>query len=108
MAPVLGERPRLVVHLAAWTLIGVIVTLLLHPLLNVPWLAAAVFAVPLSLAAAPASLSGFYLSRALPLTPSAAVRVGGTVMSAALVTAAMWAALGHLWWLTLNRSGVAA
>lgn len=107
MPPVLGERPRLLVHLAAWLLIGVIVTSLLHPLLNLPWLAAAAFAVPLSLAAAPASLSGFYLSRALPLTPATALRVAGTVMSAALVTAGVWAALGHLWWLALNRSGAA-
>lgn len=106
MPPVLGERPRLLVHLLAWTLVGAIVTALLHPLLGAPWLAAAVFAFPLSLAAAPASLSGFYLSRALPLTPSTAVRVAMTAASAALVTAAVWAALGHLWWLALNNIGV--
>jgi signal transduction histidine kinase len=108
MPPVLGERPRLIVHLAAWALVGVIVTSLLHPLLNVPWFAAAVFALPLSLAAAPASLSGFYLSRALPLTPATALRVALTVFSAALVTGGVWAALGHLWWLALNRTGVSA
>lgn len=106
MPPVLGERPRLLVHLAAWSVVGVIVTALLHALLGVPWIAAAAFAVPLSLVAAPASLSGFYLSRALPLTPATALRVGTTAVSAALVTAAVWAALGHLWWLVLNGSGM--
>lgn len=107
MPPVLGERPRLLVHLGAWSLIGAMVSALMHLLFDVPWVAAIVFSVPLSLVAAPASLSGFYLSRALPLTPTTAVQVAGTVISAALVTAAVWAALGHLWWLGLDRSGVA-
>lgn len=107
MPPVLGERPRLLVHLLAWSLVGVILTALLHPLLGAPWIAAAVFSLPLALAAAPASLSGFYLSRALPLTPESALRVGATTVSAALVTAGVWAALGHLWWLALNASRVA-
>lgn len=108
MPPVLGGRPRLLVHLAAWTIVGVIVTSLVHPLLGVPWIAAAVFAIPLSLVAAPASLSGFYLSRALPLTPETAMRVAATALSAALVTAGLWAALGHLWWFALDRTGVQA
>lgn len=94
------------VHLTAWSVVGAIVAALSHALLGAPWLAAVVFALPLSLVAAPASMSGFYLSRALPLTPQTAVRVGGTAASAALVTAAVWAALGHLWWLGLNRTGV--
>lgn len=108
MPPVLGGRPRLLVHLGAWSLIGAILATLLHALLGVPWIAASVYALPLSLAAAPASLSGFYLSRALPLTPQSAVRVAATAISASLVTAAVWAALGHLWWLLLDASGVSA
>lgn len=104
MPPVLGERPRLLVHLLAWSLVGVIVTLLLHALFDVPWPAALAFAMPLALVAAPASLSGFYLSRALPLTPSTALRVAVTVGSGALVTAGVWAALGHVWWIALDRS----
>ncbi len=108
MSEVLGARPRLLVHLLAWALVGGIVTVLLHAMVGAPWEAAVVFAVPLSLAAAPASLSGFYLSRALPLAPETAVRVSGTVVSAALVTAGVWAALGHLWWRALDLSGVPA
>jgi len=107
MPAVLGTRPRLLAHLLGWSIVGAIVATLLHALFAVPWLAAFAFAVPLSLTAAPASMSGFYLSRALPLTPTTALRVGGTAVSAALVTAALWAALGHLWWLTLDRTGIA-
>jgi len=108
MSEALGARPRLLVHLLAWTLVGGVVTVLLHAMVGAPWPAAAAFAIPLSLAAAPASMSGFYLTRALPLTPETAVRVAGTVVSAALVTSGAWAAVGHVWWLALNRSGVAA
>ncbi len=85
---------------------GVILTLLVHPLLGTPWQPAVAFALPLALVAAPASMSGFYLARALPMTPESAVRVAGTAVSAALVTAALWAALGHLWWIGLGRLGL--
>lgn len=108
MPPVLGGRPRLLVHLLAWLMVGSIVMTLLHALVGVPWAAAAAFSLPLALTAAPASMSGFYLSRALPLTPSTALRVGATAVSAALVTATLWAALGHGWWLMLNMIDVRA
>lgn len=106
MADVLEGRPRLLVHLAAWLLVGLLVTLLLNSLVGLPWLAAACFALPLSIAAAPMSISGFYLSRALPLKPESVGRVTGTVASAALVTGALWAALGHGWWVLLDASQI--
>lgn len=106
MPDVLEGRPRLLVHLGAWGLVGVLVTLLLNALVGMPWLAAACFALPLSLAAAPMSISGFYLSRAMPLRPDSITRVAGTVGSAAVVTGALWAALGHGWWLALHAAAV--
>ena len=36
MPPVLGGRPRMLVHLLGWSIIGVIVTALLHALVGVP------------------------------------------------------------------------
>lgn len=99
-------RPRLVVHLGAWLLVGVLVTLLLNTLVGLPWLAAACFALPLALAAAPMSISGFYLSRALPLRPDSLTRVAGTVFSAAIVTGALWAAVGYGWWLVLHALAI--
>jgi hypothetical protein len=102
MAGVLEGRPRLFVHLGAWLLVGVVVTLMLNAIADLPWGIAAAFALPLSVAAAPMSISGFYLSRALPLRPDSITRVAGTVVSASLVTGALWAAVGHGWWLTLH------
>jgi len=107
MSPeVLEGRPRLFVHLGAWLLVGVLVTLLLNTLVGLAWLAAACFALPLSLAAAPMSISGFYLSRALPLRPDSLTRVAGTVGSAAIVTGALWAAVGYGWWLALHAMAI--
>jgi two-component system sensor histidine kinase AlgZ len=103
---ILEGRPRLLVHLGAWLLVGVLVTVLLNALVGLEWLSAACFALPLALAAAPMSISGFYLSRALPLRPDSISRVAGTVGSAAIVTGALWAALGHGWWLALHAMAV--
>lgn len=99
-------RPRLLVHLGAWLLVGVLVTLLLNALNGMAWLTAACFALPLALAAAPMSISGFYLSRALPLRPDSIARVAGTVFSAAVVTGALWAAVGYAWWLALHALAI--
>jgi hypothetical protein len=108
MSDGLASRPRLVVHFGAWLLVGGVVTLLLHIIVATPWAAAAAFAVPLSIAATPMSLSGFYLSQAMPLRPEAVLRVAGTVATAAVITGASWAAVGHLWWLGLDRFGAPA
>lgn len=108
MAGVLEGRPRLFVHLGAWLIVGVLVTLLLNAIVGLSWGVAAAFALPLALAAAPMSISGFYLSRALPIRSDTVWRVAGTVFSASVVTAALWAALGHAWWLTLHALGINA
>jgi signal transduction histidine kinase len=101
-------RPRLFLHLGAWLLVGVLVTLLLNALVGVAWLPAAAFALPLAVAAAPMSISGFYLSAALPLRPDSITRVAGIVGSTAVVTGALWAALGYGWWIALHSMAVSA
>ena len=101
-------RPRLLVHLGAWLLVGVLVTLLLNALVGIAWLPAACFALPLGVAAAPMSISGFYLSAALPLRPETITRVAGTVGSASIVTGAVWAAVGYVWWRALHALAVEA
>ena len=98
----------MLVHVGAWLFVGVLVTVLLKALVDVAWPAAAAFALPLSIAAAPMSISGFYLSRALPLRPDSISRVAGTVASAAIVTGALWSALGLGWWIALHALSIAA
>ena len=106
MATVLADRWRLQVQLLAWALVGALVGVLVHALMGVEWLPAMLFGVPLGLLAAPVSLSAGYLCRTMPLPGTPAIRVGVTAMTAAIVTAAVWAAVGQGWWQALVRMGV--
>jgi len=105
MHPILADRQRLQLHLTAWSLVGALLGLLVHLLLNVSWVDSMLFALPLGLLAAPLSLSAWYLCKALPLSRTPAIRVSVTAVGAAVVTAAIWAAIGYQWWHLAAGSG---
>ena len=67
------------------------------------WPEALLFGLPMGLVAAPMSLSAWYLCRAMPFERTSAVRVGITALAAAAVTSVLWAGLGRLWWVALER-----
>src|SRR5262245_6695935 len=94
---------RLQLHLLAWTLVGALVGVLVHALAGAGWLGAFLFGVPLGLVAAPVSLSAEYVCRAMPLPGTSRLRVAVTAVTAAIVTAAVWAAAGQGWWRFLER-----
>ena len=86
MHPILGERRRLGLYLLAWGLVGLGLALIVRTWLGVPWRAALLFGLPLSLAAAPLSLSAWYLCRAMPLSRTSAIQLITTAATAALLT----------------------
>jgi signal transduction histidine kinase len=106
MHPLLADRQRWQLFLGAWAGVGVAVSLLSRALLGVGWTPSAVFGVPLGLAAGPISLSAWYICRAMPLATTPPSRVVSTAISAAIVTAAAWAALGLGWWFLLAAGGL--
>src|SRR5262249_44870673 len=106
MATVLGDRWRLLLQLVAWGLVGALVGVLVHALVGVAWLPAMVFGLPLGLLATPVSLSASYLCRSMPLPGTPPLRVAATALTAAVVTAAVWAAAGQGWWQALVRFGL--
>jgi hypothetical protein len=106
MASPFSQRRRLQLYLVAWGLAGALLAVLLHALLGLAWVGAALLALPLALVAVPISLSSWYFCRAMPLTRTSAVQVVSTTTLSALVTAALWAALGNLWWRALVALGV--
>jgi len=108
MHPILGDRRRLQVHLAAWALAGAMLAVLVRAVLAAPWVSAFAFGVPLGLAAAPISLSAWYLCRAMPLSRTPVLRLAASSMVAAIVTAAIWAAVGGRWWQAVLALGAPA
>ena len=107
MHPILGDRQRLFLHLVAWVLVGGMLMLLVRTVIGGGWVESAVFAFPMGLVAAPVSLSAWYLCRALPISRVGAVRAAFTALTAAVITAALWAAAGRVWWATLERANFA-
>ncbi len=105
MHPILDERRRLLLYLLAWLLVGLGLALLLRIWLAIPWQAALIFGLPLALAAAPMSLSAWYLCRAMPLARTPPVRIIATSGLAAVATASVWAAAGHVWGRVLEPRG---
>ena len=106
MHPILADRQRLQLHLIAWGLVGVMLGLLVRTVIGAQWGAALIFAMPMGLVAAPVSLSAWYLCRAMPLGRTNTLRVAGTAVFAAVVTSALWAGAGRLWWNSLRRAGL--
>ena len=106
MHPILGDRQRLRLHLIGWALVGATIGLLVQALFGGAWTAVMLFGLPLGIVAAPVSLSAWYLCRALPLSRTSALNVVVTSVGAAIITSALWAGLGRLWWQALGRLGV--
>jgi len=104
MATILTDRLRLQIHLVAWVIVGALLAVLVHALIGLAWPQALLFGVPLGAMAAPASLSAAYLCHAMPLPGTPALRVVATSVTAAIVTAGVWAALGRAWWHVVVRS----
>jgi hypothetical protein len=106
MHPILGDPLRLRLLLLGWGLVGALLGVVVRPLFGVAWREALLFALPIGLAAAPVSLSAWYLCRAMPLDRTSPTRVALTAVGAAAVTASLWAGIGRLWWLSLDRMGL--
>lgn len=105
MHPILADRRRLQLHLVAWGLVGALLGLLVRTSLGTAWVDALIFALPLGIIAAPVSLSAWYVVRAMPASRTSPVRIAVTATASAVLTAAVWAALGHGWWTLLARNG---
>ena len=106
MHPILTNRQRLSLHLGACAIFGALVGMVVRVVLGARWVESMAFALPIGLLAAPASLSAWYLCRALPVSRTGLFQLTLTSMAAAAITASLWAALGGLWWEALAAAGV--
>jgi hypothetical protein len=106
MHPILAERRRLWAYLAAWGLLGALLTALVALAAPFAWVEATVFTFPLALLYAFVGLASFWVCQAAPLSRSHLGRVLGTQLVAAAISATLWLAAGRGWAFLLERSGL--
>ena len=105
MHPILAEWRRLAAYLAAWALLGALLAALLVTATPFGWLEATLFALPLAVLFGFVGLGSFWICRAAPLELSRLLRVLGTQLVAAVVSAIFWLVASQGWALVLDRYG---
>ena len=104
MHPILSGRETAALYLAAWLIIGGLISALLALPGVFSWVAAAVLALPMALIYAFVCLSSYYLCRAFPLQGSGYGKLFVTLLLAALVSSALWTLAGSGWALTIQSA----
>jgi two-component system sensor histidine kinase AlgZ len=93
--PILESRQRLAFYLIAWLPIAALLTVILRRGLA-SWPEAALVAIPMSLLYAFMCLSAWYVCLAAPMQEQSVVRLLTTLSAAAILSSAIWFALGEL------------
>ncbi|MEM7352356.1 MAG: PP2C family protein-serine/threonine phosphatase [Acidobacteriota bacterium] len=106
MHPILGHRTRLLVYLATWLPIGGLLAVLVALVGEVPWIAAAALALPVSLIYAFICLASWFPSRSMPLSRANAWRVISTHTLAAVLSSSIWQVAVVGWTFLLARLGL--
>ena len=97
MHPILGNRSRLGVYLAAWGVLGLLFAVLERSGVPRQFTTAALYAVPLALAYGFVCLSSWWVCRAAPLARTPPLRLGVSLVVPAMVASVFWAMLGAAW-----------
>lgn len=106
MHPIFADWRRLGAYLAGWTLVGLLVALQLVLAAPFGWIEALVFAIPLAQFLGLMGLGAFWVCRAAPLTLPRLARSLGTQLFAAILSSALWLAVGRAWAVLLDRLDV--
>jgi hypothetical protein len=106
MHPILADRRRLALYLAAWVPLASILVLILTTQGSFTWAEAALFAFPLDLAYAFVCLGSFYLTRVVPLESAGLVRALVSQLGAGIVSGLLWLALARAWLGFLSGNGL--
>jgi len=104
MHPILADRRRLFAYVAAWEMLGALLSALLVLNGNFAWAPALSLAVPLAAVYAFVCLGAFWACRAAPLR-AGLLRMTGTQLAAAALSASLWLLASRLWAETLEGLG---
>jgi signal transduction histidine kinase len=107
MHPILRDNLRLGIYVAAWLLVGVLVGLVVAGPRLEEWRTALLLCIPMADLYGFICLAVWYPCRSNPLAESSPGRLLAVHGSGALVSTALWLALGWIWSLILDRTGLA-
>ncbi len=108
MHPILTDGRRLLAYVAAWELVGILLSLLLGVTGAFAWTEALSLAIPLSALYGFMCLGSYWVCRAAPLHAAGLFRVAGTQLGAAALTAAVLLQAAQAWARALDRTGLFA
>ena len=97
MHPILARPGRLAIYVSLWLPIGVLLAALLALEGALGWIAAAIVALPLSVAFGFLSLSAWYVTGGSPVERVGPLRVGVTAFFSAVISSAVWLLLARGW-----------
>ena len=103
--PILAERRRLFTYVAAWELLGALLSALLVLSGSLAWAPAISLAVPLAALFAFVCLGSFWVCRAAPLHLRGLSGVAGAQLTAAVISASLWLLASRMWAATLEGLG---
>jgi two-component system sensor histidine kinase AlgZ len=95
--PILEERGRLGLYLLGWSPLAVLGVVLLALRRDVSWSEALAVGLPLLLVYAYLCLAAWYVCRLAPLRPARPLRTLGFQLVAAVLSSALWVAVGFAW-----------
>lgn len=104
MHPILANRTRALLYVAAWLPVAALLTQVLTRGGAIGWRDAAMIVFPMCLLYAFICQSSWYLCKAIPLREKDAVRLLASHATAAIVSAILWVGLGWVWALLLGAA----
>lgn len=104
MHPILAERKRLGLYLAAWLPVAFLLAVLVALAGRAPWSEALALALPLSAVYAFQCLPSWYLCRSFPLQPNGLLNAAAVLGLAAATSAGLWLLVGGQWAAILSQN----
>ena len=88
MHPILADKRKLAIYIAAWMFVGILLSLLFLPALDL--VTSLVISMPLALVYAFMSLSSWYTCRSLPLESTGFLRIALVSLLSAILSSTLW------------------
>ncbi len=104
MHPILEQKKRLGLYLAAWVPVAVLLTAMVALASSAPWMLALALVLPICAVYAFQCLPAWYLCHSFPLRTAGLIRVAAVVGIASVFSASLWLFVGSGWAILLAHA----